>query len=193
VGIEQVEITTLQAVSGRGKEGVEELASQTVALLNMRPVEPKLFTKQIAFNLYPQIEPLESNGYSGEEMKIIRELRRLLGEQELSIHVTAVRVPVFHGHSAAVRVVLRHPFSVAQAAALLGKSASIAMLEDPNDPPTPVTEAAGKDVVWLGRLRQDLDDPHALGFWIVTDNLRKGGALNVVEAAEIVKKGYLDV
>jgi aspartate-semialdehyde dehydrogenase len=191
VGIEEVQVTTLQAVSGRGQAGVEELATQTVDLLNMRPLEPKLFPKQIAFNLYPQIEDMEENGYSTEEMKIIRELRRLLEEPELPIQVTAVRVPVFYGHSAAVRVVTRKPLGAAQARELLEKGPGLAFLEAGEGEPTPVSEGAGQDPVWVGRLRQDLGDSHGLAFWLVADNLRKGGALNAVQIAELVTKAYL--
>jgi len=191
VGVEELAVTTLQAVSGRGKEGVEALASETVALLNLRTVEPKLFPKQIAFNLYPQIEELDESGYSQEEQKIAGELKRLLDDPDLAVHVTAVRVPVFYGHSATVRVVTRRALPVAQARELLQKAPGIELLAPSEGEPTPVSEAAGNDAIWVGRLRQDLDDSHALGLWLVTDNLRKGGALNMVQIAETVTKDHL--
>jgi aspartate-semialdehyde dehydrogenase len=193
VGIKRVDVTTLQAVSGRGKKGIEELATQTVALLNMRGVEPGLFPRQIAFNVIPEIEAYEPNGYTLEEMKVTWELRRLLGEGGLAVHVTAVRVPVFYGHSASVRIETKSPLSVEAARQLLSKAPGVKLQEGEvsGDTPTPVTEGAGNDEIWVGRLRQDHDDPNGLALWVVTDNIRKGGALNALQIAERMTKYHL--
>lgn len=192
-GLERVDMVTLQAVSGAGKDGVEELAAQTTALLNMNTIKTRIFPQQIAFNLIPLVGERMPDGRTREEAKIVDETRRVLGEDDLPIHVTAVRVPVFFAHSAAVHLQTRAPLPLAAAREVLAHAPGVRLLDEGGaaDEPTPVTDAAGEDAVFVGRLRQDVSRERGLSLWWVTDNLRKGAALNGVQIAEILVKDLL--
>lgn len=192
VGIKRINVATYQAVSGSGTAGSEELATQTAALLNFRDIKPKTFSKQIAFNVIPHIDEFENNGYTREEMKMISELQKLFADDQLQINPTAVRVPVFIGHSAAVHIETRDKIDREQALGLLTKAKGVKVIDKqtPGSYPTPVSEAAGNDAVFVGRVREDLSHPHGLDLWLVTDNLRKGAGLNSVQIAEILVKLY---
>ena len=184
VGIKRINIATYQSVSGAGTEGIETLAEQTARLLNGQPMEVKVFSQQMAFNVIPHIDVLEDNGYTREEMKMILELRKIFGDPKLAVNPTAVRVPVFYGHSIAVHVETKRKISAAQAKKLLAKAPGVKLMDGKIPYATPVQEAAGHDEVFVGRVREDLSTKMGLNLWIVTDNLRKGAALNAIQIAE---------
>ena len=191
--IERINVCTYQSVSGTGKDAVEELHAQTVALLNARTVECSVYPKQIAFNVLPHIDVFQDNGYTKEEMKIVWETRKIMGDESILVNATAVRVPVFFGHSEAVHVETRRKLGAAEVRELLEGSPGIVVVDDRRDGgyPTPVNEAAGTDPVFVGRIREDISHPRGINLWVVSDNVRKGAALNSVQIAEILVKDHL--
>jgi aspartate-semialdehyde dehydrogenase len=193
VGVERVNVATYQAVSGAGRGLVEDLARQTSLLLGGKPLGEMTTPKQIAFNLIPQIDVWEENRYSREEMKMVWETRKILDEPGMLINPTAVRVPVFFGHSEAIHAETRDKISAQGAAEILRAAPGITVLDqsDSGGYPTPVTEAAGNDPVFVGRIREDISHPRGLDMWVVADNVRKGAALNSVQIAELLVKSYL--
>jgi aspartate-semialdehyde dehydrogenase len=192
-GIERINVATYQSVSGAGRSGMEELARQTAALLNLQPPGPKKFPLQIAFNLIPQIDEFQANGYTKEEMKLVWETRKILEDESIQVNPTAVRVPVFFGHSEAVHIETREKITAEQARSLLESAPGVVVVDErkAGGYPTPVTHAAGKDAVFVGRIRDDISHPRGLSLWIVSDNIRKGAALNAVQIAELLVKTYL--
>src|SRR3990167_4590913 len=184
VGISRINIATYQSVSGSGKGAVIELAEQTALLLNGRPIKPKVYPQQIAFNVLPHCDELQENGYTKEEMKIVWEIQKILDDKKIAINPTAVRVPVFYGHSAAVHIETKEKLSASQAHDLLAKATGVKLMTGKHQYPSPVHDATGKDDVFVGRLREDLSHKKGLNLWVVTDNLRKGAALNAVQIAE---------
>jgi aspartate-semialdehyde dehydrogenase len=193
VGIERINMATYQAVSGTGKEAIEELAQQTSALLNGRPIQPHVYPKQIAFNVLPHIDAFQENGYTREEMKMVWETHKILGDNSILINPTAVRVPVFYGHSEAVHIETREKITAAEVRALLLQAPGVVVVDERQDGgyPTAVTEASGEDPVFVGRIREDISHPRGIDLWIVSDNLRKGAALNSIQIAELLIKDYL--
>ena len=194
VGIERINIATYQAVSGAGRRGIEQLATETALLLNGKPLEKGgKFPRQIAFNVLPQVDEFQDNGYTREEMKIVWETQKILEDGNIKVNATAVRVPVFYGHSEAVHLETRDKISAQAARALLAKAPGVVVLDDrrPGGYPTAVTEAARRDAVFVGRIREDLSHPRGLDLWVVADNVRKGAALNSVQIAELLVKSYL--
>lgn len=193
VGIERINVATYQAVSGTGKEAIEELAGQTAQLLNGKPVESRVYPKQIAFNVLPQIDVFQDNGYTKEEMKMVWETRKIFEDPSIQVNPTAARVPVFYGHSEAVHIETREKITVAAARELLAKAPGVVMLDERCDGgyPTAVTEGANHDPVYVGRLREDISHPRGLDLWVVADNVRKGAALNSIQIAEILAQEYL--
>ena len=193
VGITRINVCTYQAVSGTGKQAIEELATQTAHLLSGKPVSPKVYPKQIAFNVLPQIDVFMENGYTKEEMKMVWETRKIMGDNHIEVNPTAVRVPVFYGHSEAVHIETRDKITAEQALNLLRKAPGVVVIDErkPGGYPTAVTEGAGNDPVYVGRVREDISHPHGLNLWVVSDNVRKGAALNSVQIAEILLKDYL--
>ncbi|MGF1546699.1 MAG: aspartate-semialdehyde dehydrogenase [Thiotrichales bacterium] len=193
VGIERINVATYQAVSGTGKEAIEELARQTAQLLNGQPIESQVYPKQIAFNVLPQIDVFMDNGYTKEEMKMVWETRKIMGDDSIEVNPTCVRVPVFYGHSEAVHIETREKITAAQARDLLRRAPGVTVLDEhkAGGYPTPVTEAAGTDPTFVGRIREDVSHPRGLDLWVVSDNVRKGAALNSVQIAEILQKDYL--
>jgi aspartate-semialdehyde dehydrogenase len=192
VGIERINVATYQSVSGAGRSAMEELGRQTADLLNFREIAPTKFPVQIAFNLIPQIDSFMENGYTREEMKMVWETQKIL-DPAIRVNATCVRVPVFYGHSEAVHLETRAPISVEEVRRLLGAAPGLVLVDEarPGGWPTPVTHAAGKDPVYVGRIRQDLSHPTGLAMWIVADNIRKGAALNAVQIAELLVKNFL--
>ena len=192
-GIERINVCTYQAVSGTGKEAIEELASQTAELLNGRSVKPSVYPRQIAFNVLPHIDVFQENGYTKEEMKMVWETRKIMEDPDIQVNPTAVRVPVFYGHSEAVHIETREKLTAAQATSLLKKAPGVVVLDKREDGgyPTAVTEGAGHDPVYVGRIREDISHPRGLDLWVVADNVRKGAALNSIQIAEILVKEYL--
>ena len=193
VGIERINVATYQSVSGAGQSGIVELGRQTAAMLNFQPMEAKKFPTQIAFNLIPQIDVFTDNGYTKEEMKMVWETQKILEDASIRVNPTAVRVPVFYGHSEAVHLETREKLSASAARALLAAAPGVVVVDEhkPGGYPTPVTHAAGKDPVFVGRIREDISHPRGLDLWIVSDNIRKGAALNAVQIAELLVKDYL--
>ncbi|HEV8321363.1 MAG TPA: aspartate-semialdehyde dehydrogenase [Myxococcota bacterium] len=193
-GIERIVVATYQSVSGKGRLAMDELLTQSADVLAGRPAEPKVFPRPIAFNLLPHIDDFTPNGYTKEEMKMVNETRKIIGDESIRISATTVRVPVLVGHSEAVNVVTRRKIALDEARALLRAAPGVQLLDDPARPgqeyPTP-REAAGTDLTYVGRLREDLSHERGLDLWIVADNLRKGAATNAVQIAELCMERHL--
>ncbi len=187
VGIERINVATYQSVSGGGRSAMEELGRQTAAILAFQDPEPKKFPVQIAFNLIPHIDDFQDNGFTKEEMKLVWETRKILGDDAIMVNPTAVRVPVFYGHSEAVHIETRRKITAVEARALLEQAPGVEVVDErkPGGYPTPVTHASGRDPVFVGRIREDISHPRGLDLWVVSDNIRKGAALNAVQIAEL--------
>jgi aspartate-semialdehyde dehydrogenase len=193
VGITRINVCTYQAVSGTGKEAMEELGKQTLNLLNLQPIKPSVYPKQIAFNVLPQIDVFMENGYTKEEMKMVWETQKILGDANVLVNATAVRVPVFFGHSEAVHIETRSKISADEVRALLQNAPGITVVDERRDGgyPTAVTDSSGNDDVFVGRIREDISHPLGIDLWVVGDNVRKGAALNSVQIAELLIKDYI--
>ena len=193
VGITRINVATYQAISGTGKAAIEELAGQTARLLNGQPVETNVYPRQIAFNALPHIDTFQDNGYTREEMKMLWETRKIFDDPDIQVNPTCVRVPVFFGHSEAVHIETREKLSATAARKLLETAPGVTVVDQWQDGgyPTAVTEAAGADPVYVGRIREDISHPQGLAMWVVSDNVRKGAALNSVQIAEILLTEYL--
>lgn len=192
-GITRINVCTYQAVSGTGKEAIEELGGQTAKLLNGLPVEASVYPKQIAFNVLPHIDEFQENGYTKEEMKMVWETHKIMEDPSIAVNPTCVRVPVFFGHSEALHIETRKPITANQARELLRVSPGVVVLDERKDGgyPTAVTESAGTDAVYVGRIREDISIENGLNLWVVSDNVRKGAALNSVQIAECLIQDYL--
>jgi aspartate-semialdehyde dehydrogenase len=193
VGIKRINVCTYQAVSGAGRSAVEELVKQTTAMLNGRPLQTDGDAKQIAFNAVPHIDVFQDNRYTKEEMKMVWETRKILGDKDILVNPTAVRIPAFFGHSEALHIETRDKITADEASELLAKSPGIEVLDgvEIGQYPTAVTEGSGADPVYVGRIREDISHPTGINLWVVADNIRKGAALNSVQIAEILAKNYL--
>jgi aspartate-semialdehyde dehydrogenase len=193
VGITRINVCTYQAVSGTGKDAIEELGKQTANLLNLQPIVPSVYPKQIAFNVLPQIDVFMDNGYTKEEMKMVWETKKILGDDSVLVNATAVRVPVFYGHSEAVHIETRDKITAEAVKALLEQAEGVTVLDERvnGSYPTAVTESAGHDNVFVGRIREDISHPQGVDLWVVGDNVRKGAALNSVQIAEVLVKKYI--
>ncbi|MGH8105210.1 MAG: aspartate-semialdehyde dehydrogenase [Arenimonas sp.] len=187
-GITRINIATYQSVSGTGQKAMEELGKQTAAILSFQDPDPKVYPVQIAFNVIPHGGDFLENGYTTEEMKLVWETRKILSAPEIQVNATVVRVPVFFGHSEAVHIETRDKITAAQARALLEKAPGVELVDEhkPAGYPTPVTHASGHDPVYVGRIREDISHPRGLDLWVVSDNIRKGAALNAVQLAELL-------
>ena len=194
VGITRINVSTYQSVSGAGKEAVDELAEQTTALMSGRePGKPKVIAKRIAFNAVPQIDKFQDNGYTKEEMKMVWETQKILGDPSIKVNATAVRVPVFFGHSESVHLETVTKITAEAARELLKKAPGVEVLDErrPGGYPTAATEAANRDTVYVGRIREDISHERGLNLWIVSDNIRKGAATNSVQIAEILVREHI--
>ena len=193
VGIERINVTTYQAVSGAGRSAVEELVRQTTTLLNGRPLEIEGNAKQIAFNAVPHIDTFQENRYTREEMKMVWETRKILGDDSILVNPTAVRIPAFYGHSEAVHLETRDKISAADVCELMRNAPGVTLVDgvETGQYPTAVTESSGNDAVFVGRVREDISHPRGIDLWVVSDNIRKGAALNSVQIAEILAKNHL--
>lgn len=185
--IERVQVMAALAVSAQGREAVNELARQTAELLNARPLEPRFFDRQVAFNLLAQVGASDKQGHGQLERRLVGELRGLLGLPALKISVSCVQVPVFFGDSFSVAVQSRCPVDLDAVNQALEAAESIELVER-DDYPTPVGDAVGQDVVYVGRVRHGIDEEQQLNLWLTTDNLRKGAALNAVQVAQLLIK-----
>jgi aspartate-semialdehyde dehydrogenase len=192
-GIERINVATYQAVSGAGRSAVEELVRQTTTLLNGRPLELSGPAKQIAFNCVPHIDQFQDNRYTKEEMKMVWETRKIFGDDEILVNPTAVRIPAFYGHSEAVHIETRDKISAADVCELMRNASGVELVDgtEIGAYPTAVTESSGTDPVYVGRVREDISHPRGINLWVVSDNIRKGAALNSVQIAEILAKNYL--
>lgn len=190
--ITRINVATYQSVSGAGRSGLDELGKQTADMLSFREPKIKKFSRQIAFNLIPQIDVFMENGYTKEEMKMVWETQKIL-DPTITVNPTCVRVPVFYGHSEAVHIETERKLTAAEARELLRNAPGVCLLDDPEQGifPTPVTDGAGKDPVFVGRVREDCSHPRGLNLWVVADNIRKGAALNAVQIAELLVKSFL--
>jgi aspartate-semialdehyde dehydrogenase len=181
-GIERINVATYQSVSGAGRLGLQELALQTAARLNFKDPEVSKFAQPIAFNVLPQIDVLLENGYSREEMKMVWETQKIFSDPEIRVNATAVRVPVFYGHSEAVHFETREEISIERCRELLQQAPGVELIEGSDMiHPTAVTHGAGTDPVFVGRLRRDISHPRGIDMWVVADNIRKGAALNAIQ------------
>ncbi|MGO1295862.1 MAG: aspartate-semialdehyde dehydrogenase [Vibrio sp.] len=190
VGLDRINVSTYQSVSGAGKAGIDELAGQTAKLLNGLPPEAETFSQQIAFNCIPQIDDLLENGYTKEEMKMVWETEKIFNDPSIRVNPTCVRVPVFYGHAEAVHVEARGPIDAEQVTELLKAAEGIEVFEE-KDFPTQVRDSGGKDTVMVGRIRNEIGNPCGVNLWVVADNVRKGAATNAVQIAEILMRDYL--
>ena len=192
--IERINVATYQSVSGAGKEAVDELAEQTVALMSGKgPLKPKVVAAQIAFNVVPQIDKFQDNGYTKEEMKMFWETRKIFADPDIKVNATTVRVPVFFGHSEVVNIETARKLTVPEARKLLEAAPGVKVIDTrkPGGYPTAAVEAANDDRVFVGRIREDISHERGLNLWIVSDNIRKGAATNSVQIAEILVREYL--
>jgi len=193
-GISRIIVSTYQAVSGAGSNAIHEMLRQTKAVLNNDEVNPDILPTgslpvkhQIAFNVIPQIDKFDANGFTFEEMKMIQETKKIMGDESIDVTATCVRVPVVYGHSESVYVELKEDFDLNEVKQLISNAPGIVLVDDPSAQQYPLaTDAAGQLDVFVGRLRKDLSHPRALNMWIVSDNLLKGAAWNAVQIAEYI-------
>jgi len=193
VGIRRINVATYQAVSGTGKEAIEELAKQTVNIMNLKPIECEVYPKQIAFNCIPQIDVFMENGYTKEEMKMVWETQKILGNKDIKVNPTAVRVPVFYGHSEAIHIETDTKITAQRARELLEATEGVVVIDEHQNGgyPTAVSDAADTNPVYVGRIREDISTECGLNLWVVADNVRKGAATNAVQIAEVLISQYL--
>jgi aspartate-semialdehyde dehydrogenase len=194
VGIARINVATYQSVSGTGKEAIDELAAQTAALVRGEAVPPpSVYPARIAHNCLPQIDVFLDNGYTKEEMKMVWETQKILEDEGVLVNATAVRVPVYYGHSEAVHIETREKITAAAARALLERAPGVVVIDrrEAGGWPTAALDGAGSDPVYVGRIREDISHPRGLDLWVVSDNVRKGAALNSIQIAEVLVKGYL--
>ncbi len=191
-GIKRIVVSTYQAVSGTGKNAVEELVNQTRALLTMKDPQIEVYPHRIAFNCLPHIDVFLDNGYTKEEMKMVNETQKIMGDPSIAVTATTVRVPVFYGHSEAVNIETKRKISAVEARAILAQAPGVTVLDNPEEVIYPLpSDAAGRDDTFVGRIREDESIPNGLNLWVVSDNIRKGAALNTIQIAEILVRDYL--
>lgn len=194
-GIDRINVSTYQSVSGAGSKGMEELARQTMDRLSFKDVKPSVFAQPIAFNAIPMIDTLQDNGYTREEMKMHWETCKILRDDSIGVNATAVRIPVFFGHSEAVHLETSRDVSIEEVREAMHKAPGLVLVDstDPKDQVTAVTHAAGKDEVFVSRLRRDQTHPRGINMWVVGDNVRKGAALNAVQILKMIVTGKMPV
>jgi len=193
VGIKRINVCTYQAVSGTGKKAIDELAGQTAKLLSGKDADVEVYPRQIAFNVIPQCDVFMENGYTKEEMKMVWETQKIFEDPEIQVNPTCVRVPVFYSHSEAVHIETRDKITAEDARTLLEKAPGVKVMDSRENGgyPTPIGQGTDHDEVWVGRIRRDISHPNGLNLWIVSDNLRKGAALNSIQIAEVLIKDYI--
>jgi len=185
--IKRIVVTTFQSVSGTGKEAMDELMEECKALLGFRQPEPKVYPHQIAFNCLPHIDEFLPTGYTKEEMKLLHETRKIMGDPSIQVTATTVRVPVYIGHSESVNIETQRKLTANEARVILSTAPGVQLYDDPAHAIYPMPlDVTGKDEVYVGRIREDESIPNGLNLWIVADNLRKGAALNAVQIAELL-------
>ncbi len=192
VKIKRLVVSTYQAVSGTGKKAIDELVAQTKALLNLKEPEMNVYPHRIAFNCLPHIDVFLENGYTKEEMKMVNETRKIMTDPSIAVTATTVRVPVFYGHSESVNIETERKISAKEVKDLLARAPGVTVVDNPEFSEYPLaSDAAGKDDTFVGRIREDESIDNGINMWIVSDNIRKGAALNTVQIAEILIQDYL--
>ena len=193
VGIARINVATYQAVSGSGKEAISELTNQTARLLNGQDIDVEVYPKQIAFNVIPHIDVFQENGYTKEEMKMVWETQKIFEDDSILVNPTAVRVPVIYGHSEAINIETRTKITAKDATKLLSSANGVSVIDKRENGgyATPFTEATNKDDTFVSRIREDISHDKGLNLWVVSDNIRKGAALNSIQIAEILIQEYL--
>ena len=190
--IKRVVVSTYQSTSGAGKKAMDELFSQTVAILNQREIKVNVLPHQIAFNCLPHIDVFCDNGYTKEEIKMVNETKKILADPSIALTATCVRVPVFCGHSEAVNIQTERKLTAKEVRDLLSVAPGVEVVDDPANNSYPLAiEAAGKDPCYVGRIREDISTENGIDLWVVADNLRKGAALNAVQIAEYMVENSL--
>jgi aspartate-semialdehyde dehydrogenase len=191
VGIARINVSTYQSVSGAGKSAMDELAKQTASMLSGRETKPEVFSRQIAFNVIPQIDVFTENDYTKEEMKMVWETQKIMGDESILVNATAVRVPVFFGHGEAIHLETHQPIDAQEVKNLLADAPGVTLMAANEDFPTQVGNASGNDQVYVGRVRNDISHPNGINLWVVSDNVRKGAATNSVQIAEVLVRDYM--
>jgi aspartate-semialdehyde dehydrogenase len=192
VRIKRVVVSTYQSVSGTGKEAVDELEAQTRAILSSKEPVVRVYPYQIAFNCLPQIDIFLDNGYTKEEMKMVNETKKIMNDPSIAVTATTVRVPVFYAHSESINIETEKKITAAQVRELLSRAPGVTVIDDPSQRRYPLAiDAAGKDDTYVGRIREDESIANGINMWVVSDNLRKGAALNAVQIAELLIRDYL--
>ena len=192
VRIKRIVVSTYQAVSGTGKKAIEELSLQTRALLNGQEPVVNVYPHQIAFNCLPQIDVFLDNGYTKEEMKMVNETKKIMNDPTIAVTATTVRVPVFYAHSEAVNIETEKKITADEVRKLLASAPGVRVVDNPRERLYPLAiDAAGRDDILVGRIREDESIPNGINMWVVSDNIRKGAALNAVQIAEILIQKYL--
>jgi len=192
VRIKRVVVSTYQAVSGTGRRAIKELESQVLAIYNNKEIEKSVYPHQIAFNCLPHIDVFFDNGYTKEEMKMVNETKKIMEDNSIQVTATTVRVPVFYGHSESVNIETERKITAVQVREILSKAPGVVVMDNPEKFEYPLAiDAAGKDETFVGRIREDESIPNGINLWIVSDNIRKGAALNAVQIAEILIQKYL--
>lgn len=187
--IRRVVVSTYQAVSGSGAAGLKELDNQVRAYAAGQPLAVSAYPHQIAFNLIPHIDVFQPNGYTKEEMKMVNESKKMLHDEQIQISATTVRVPVFTSHSESIQIETERKLTAAEAREILGRSPGIKLLDEPEQKQYPMPlQTSGQDLVWVGRIREDISHPKGLALWVVGDQLRKGAATNAVQIAELLAR-----
>ena len=190
--IKRIVVSTYQAVSGTGKRAIQELESQVLAIYNNQEVTKQVYPHQIAFNCLPHIDVFFENGYTKEEMKMVNETKKIMEDDSIRVTATTVRVPVFYGHSESVNIETEKKITAGQVREILSKAPGVIVVDDPKKNEYPLAiNAAGKDETFVGRIREDESIPNGINMWVVSDNIRKGAALNAVQIAEILIQKYL--
>ncbi len=190
-GIERIVVSTYQAVSGTGKRAIQELQDQSISIFNFKPIKKEVYPHQIAFNCLPHIDVFLDNGYTKEEMKMVNETKKILGDPSIRVTATTVRVPVFYGHSESVNVETKKKISAREVKDLLSRAPGVVVVDDPGKNLYPLAiDAAGKDETFVGRIREDESIEKGIHLWVVADNIRKGAATNAVQIAEILVNEY---
>ena len=191
--IRRINVATYQAVSGAGSRAIDDLAKQSAVLLSGKDAESDVFPAQMAFNVIPHVDTFQENGYTREEMKMVWETRKIFDDDSIIVNPTAVRVPVFFGHSEAIHIETVEPLGADAARDILSQASGVCVIDEhaAGGYPTAAVHAAGNDEVFVGRIRDDLESPTGLNLWVVSDNIRKGAALNAVQIAEYLAAQYL--
>ena len=193
VGIQRVNVCTYDSVSRLGKKATHELATQTASLLNAQGADPKFYSQQVAFNVLPNVGELDENGHSDSELRLVEQSQKIIDDAQLQVNATCIQVPVFYADGMAVTIETGDAIDASAVREMLEKNSEIKVLDENSGDgfATPVTSAAGKNTIFVSRIRNDMSHQRGINLWIVADNVRRGAALNTILIAEELKKSYL--